>query len=105
MLPHHILGLGWDELASIISIFTIIFGGFIGWLVHTVNDNFSKNSKPLNESIDKLSKVIDSLKFQLTSHQKSIDDVSNKMDQINDRVVDHEARLKIIEREEEDNHE
>lgn len=104
-MPHHILGLGWDELASIISIFTIIFGGFIGWLVHTVNDNFSKNSKPLNESIDKLSKVIDSLKFQLTSHQKSIDDVSNKMDQINDRVVDHEARLKIIEREEEDNHE
>ena len=104
-MPHHILGLGWDELASIISIFTIIFGGFIGWLVHTVNDNFSKNSKPLNESIDKLSKVIDSLKFQLTSHQKSIDDVSNKMDQVNDRVVDHEARLKIIEREEEDNHE
>ena len=104
-MPHHIFGLGWDELASIISIFTIIFGGVIGWLVHTVNDNFSKNSKPLNESIDKLSKVIDSLKFQLTSHQKSIDDVSNKMDQINDRVVDHEARLKIIEREEEDNHE
>lgn len=104
-MPHHILGFGWDELASIMTVFSVVCGIFIGWLVHTVNDNFAKNSKPLNESIDKLSKVIDSLKFQLTSHQKSIDDVSNKMDQINDRVVDHEARLKIIEREEEDNHE
>ena len=45
-MPHHIFGLGWDEIASIISIFTVVFGGFIGWLVHTVNDNFSKNSKP-----------------------------------------------------------
>ena len=102
-MPHHIFGLGWDEIASIISIFTVIFGGFIGWLVHTVNDNFSKNSKPLNESIEKLSNVIDSLKFQLTNHQKSIDDVSSKMDRINDHVVDHEARLKVLEKEEDDN--
>lgn len=101
-MPHHILGLGWDELASIISIFTIIFGGFIGWLVHTVNDNFSKNSKPLNESIDNLSNVIQALKMQLSDHQKSIDDVSHRMERLNDHVVDHEARIKVLEKEEED---
>ena len=101
-MPHHVLGLGWDELASIMTIFSVVFGCFIGWLVHTVNDNFAKNSKPLNESIEKLNKTIDSLKFQLTSHQKSIEDVSNKMEQINNHVVDHEARLKILEKEEED---
>ena len=88
-MPHHIFGLGWDEIASIISIFTVVFGGFIG----------------LNESIEKLSNVIDSLKFQLTNHQKSIDDVSSKMDRINDHVVDHEARLKVLEKEEDDNRE
>lgn len=101
-MPHHVLGFGWDELASIIGVFSVVFGGFVGWLVHTVNDNFAKNSKPLNESIDKLSKVIDALKFQLTNHQKTIDDVSHRVEKINDHVVDHEARLKILEKEEED---
>ena len=103
-MPHHVLGLGWDEISSIITIFSIVFGGFMGWLVHKVNDTFAKNSKPLNENIERLSDVINMLKYQLQSHQKSIDDVSHKVEQISDHVVDHEARLKIIEREEEDNH-
>lgn len=98
-MPHHIMGLGWDEIASIITIFSVIFGGFIGWLVHTVNDNFSKNSKPLKEAIDDLKNVIDSFKFQLEEHRNTIDRVSEKVDKINDDVVDHEARLKILEKE------
>nr|WP_321316023.1 hypothetical protein [uncultured Ligilactobacillus sp.] len=99
-MPHQILGFGWDELASIIGVFSVVFGGFIGWLVHTVNDNFAKNSKPLNENIEKLSDVINMLKYQLQDHQKNIDNVSKQVDKINDKVTDHEARLKILEQEE-----
>lgn len=99
-MPHQILGFGWDELASIIGVFSVVFGGFIGWLVHTVNDNFAKNSKPLNENIEKLSDVINMLKYQLQDHQKNIDSVSKQVDKINDKVTDHEARLKILEQEE-----
>lgn len=101
-MPHQIFGFGWDELASIIGVFSVVFGSFIGWLVHTVNDNFTKNSKPLNENIERLSDVINMLKYQLQDHQKNIDSVSKQVDRINDKVTDHEARLKILEQEEND---
>lgn len=101
-MPHHVLGFGWDELASIMTVFSVVCGVFIGWLVHKVNDTFAKNSKPLNENIERLSDVINMLKYQLQSHQKSIDDVSHKVEQISDQVVDHEARIKVLEKEEED---
>lgn len=101
-MPHQVMGFGWDELASIMTVFSVIFGGFIGWLVHKVNDAFAKNSKPLNENIERLSDVINMLKYQLQDHQKSIDDVSRKVEQINDHVVDHETRLRILEGEKKD---
>lgn len=103
-MPHHFLGLGWDEISSIITVFSIVFGAFMGWLVHKVNDTFTKNSKPLNENIERLSDVINMLKYQLQNHQKSIDDVFHKVDSIRDDVIDHEARIKVLEKED-DRHE
>lgn len=76
----------------------------MGWLVHKVNDTFTKNSKPLNENIERLSDVINMLKYQLQNHQKSIDDVFHKVDSIRDDVIDHEARIKVLEKED-DKHE
>ena len=102
-MPHHFLGLGWDEIASIIGIFSVIFGGFIGWLVHTVNDNFAKNSKPLREAIDNLKTVLETFKLELEGHQRDIDKVSDKIDSIKENVVDHEARLKVLEKEDDKN--
>ncbi|HIX01175.1 MAG TPA: hypothetical protein H9861_00255 [Candidatus Ligilactobacillus excrementigallinarum] len=101
-MPHQIFGFGWDELASIVAVFSTVFGVFIGWLVHTVNSNFAKNSKPIHESIDKLTDVITGLKYQLLSHQQSIQDIQNKAEKNEESINDHEARLKILEKEEED---
>lgn len=98
MFPHHIWGLGWDELASIMTIFTAIISGLIAWLVHTVNDNFRKNATPLNNNISKLNSVIELLKNELSNHATTIDKAMGKLDQLDDKVVEHEVRINELER-------
>ena len=98
MFPHHVLGLGWDELASILGIFSAILGGLMAWLVHTVNDNFRKNATPLNNNISKLNSVIESLKNELSNHSDTIDKAMSKLDKLDNKVVEHEVRINELER-------
>lgn len=96
-MPHYILGLGWDEIASIVTVLTAVFGALTAWLVHTVNSNFRKNAKPLNDSLEKLSEVIHELQFHLDEHSKNISNVADDVRKISERVVQHEARIQVLE--------
>lgn len=98
MFPHHILGLGWDEILSALTIASMIVTAVISWLVHVINDAFRKNAGPLNANITKLNSVIELLKNELANHSTTIDKAMNKLDRLDDKVVEHEVRINELER-------
>ena len=75
MLPHQLMGLGWDEIASIITIGASMLGGLL-YVIRVA-------LRPTNQSLDQLNDTI--------KQERSINDQQ-------DRILDnHETRIIRLE--------
>lgn len=103
-MPHGLLGLGWGEVVSIVTLVTVVatfFKTYVSGAIHDSNRkdfddlksqlfDFKMSVSRLTELLNRLNKDLDTLTKRVNSHGEEIDQLKIKIARIEEHLGDND---------------